>query len=181
MKAGGSAQQQLGRSHSKQGDALHKKVDVGISDLKCSADPNAVIATYGLGSCIAVIAYDFLRSMGGILHYALPNSSINEKKAKEQPAMFADTGVPLLFQHMYALGSKKETLLIKVAGGGNLHNDFNVFQIGRRNYIVLRKLFSKNGILIAAEDVGDCKSRTVRLHVGTGKVTVSSQGTEVEL
>lgn len=154
---------------------------VDISDLKVSKDPEAVLVTYALGSCIAVAVHDPVGKVAGMIHYMLPQSSIAPEKAAERPAMFADTGIPLLFKTMYALGGDKARLVVKVAGGGALYQDSGMFDIGRRNYTMLRKMFWKNGIIITAEDVGGSKSRTVRLHVGTGQCTVSSQGQELPL
>jgi chemotaxis protein CheD len=108
-------------------------------------------------------------------------SELSAEKARARPAMFADTGIPLLFQTMYRLGCEKRDLVVKVAGGGALFDDQGIFAIGKRNYTVLRKMFWKAGVMIAAEDVGGSKSRTARLQVGTGRCTVSSQGEEVEL
>ena len=53
--------------------------------------------------------------------------------------------------------------------------------IGKRNYVTLRKIFWKNGILIDAEDVGGSISRTLRLEVSNGRVTVKNRNGEVEL
>ena len=92
-------------------------ITVDIADLKVSADPDAVIVTYALCSCIAVIVYDPVRKAGGMIHYMLPMSETSPEKARERPAMFADTGIPLLFHSMYALGCKKQNLIVKVAGG----------------------------------------------------------------
>ena len=154
---------------------------VDISDIKVSADPDGLIVTYALGSCIAVMVYDPVRVAAGMIHYMLPLSETAPDKAKARPAMFADTGIPLLFQTMYALGCKKQNLVVKVAGGGALYDDKGLFSIGKRNYTILRKMFWKSGVMIAAEDVGGAKSRTARLYVGTGRCTISSQGEEVEL
>jgi len=154
---------------------------VDISDIKVSDDPDALIVTYALGSCIAVMVYDPVRVAAGMIHYMLPLSETAPDKAKARPAMFADTGIPLLFQTMYALGCKKQNLVVKVAGGGALYDDKGLFSIGKRNYTILRKMFWKSGVMIAAEDVGGAKSRTARLHVASGRCTITSQGTEVEL
>lgn len=156
-------------------------ITVEISDLKVANDPEAVIITYALGSCIAVILYDPVRSAGGMIHFMLPLSSTAPEKAKEKPAMFADTGIPILFESMYKMGCRKQDLVVKVAGGGSLYDDKGTFDIGKRNYTVLRKMFWKNEIIISAEDVGGAKSRTARLYVGTGRVTISSHGEESEL
>ncbi len=154
---------------------------VDISDLKLSAEPDDVIVTYALGSCIAVMVYDPVRVAAGMIHYMLPLSETSPEKAKAKPAMFADTGIPLLFQSMYKLGCRKQDLVVKVAGGGALYDDKGVFSIGKRNYTVLRKMFWKAGVIITAEDVGGARSRTARLHVGSGRCTISSQGEEHEL
>jgi chemotaxis protein CheD len=154
---------------------------VDISDMKVSRDPTATIVTYALGSCIAVILHDAKRQIGGMIHYMLPLSKGFEAKAAERPAMFADTGVPLLFEAMYRLGSSKADLTVKVAGGGSIHDNEGIFAIGKRNYTVLRKMFWKNNVIIAAEDVGGTRSRTVKLEVGTGRVVVVSHGEEAEL
>jgi len=157
------------------------QVTVEISDLRVSGNPEDVIVTYALGSCIAVIVHDPVRKVGGMIHYMLPLSEISPEKAKDKPAMFADTGIPELFRTMYGLGCDKKDLVVKVTGGGALYDDKGVFSIGKRNYTVLRKMFWKAGVIIAAEDVGGAKSRTARLWVGDGRCTVSCQGTEVEL
>jgi len=156
-------------------------VKVDIADLKVSADPDAIIITYALGSCIAVIVYDPVRKAGGMIHYMLPMSETSPEKAKERPAMFADTGIPLLFHTMYEMGCRKTDLIVKAAGGGALYDDHGHFAIGQRNYTILRKMFWKAGVMIAAEDVGGAKSRTARLFVGTGRCTINSVGEESEL
>jgi chemotaxis protein CheD len=156
-------------------------VTVDIGDLRVSAAPDDVIVTYALGSCIAVMLHDPRLGAAGMIHYMLPLSGTSPEKAKTRPAMFADTGVPLLFHEMYALGCRKEDLVVKVAGGGALYDDNGFFAIGKRNYTILRKMFWKAGVCIAAEDVGGARSRTVRLQVATGRCTVASQGEELEL
>lgn len=162
-------------------DLRTKSITIDIADLNVSADPELTIVTYALGSCIAVIVHDPVRVAGGMIHYMLPLSTTSPEKAKANPAMFADTGIPLLFEKMYQLGCKKENLVVKVAGGGALYDDKGTFKIGQRNYTVLRKMFWKNGIMIAAEDVGSNRSRTTRLWIETGRVTVRSRGEETEL
>ena len=156
-------------------------VTVEISDFKISAEPEDVLVTYALGSCIAVMVHDPVRKAAGMIHYMLPLSETSLEKAKVRPAMFADTGIPLLFQSLYALGAKKRDLVVKVAGGGALYDDKGLFSIGKRNYTVMRKMFWKTGVIVTAEDVGGAKSRTARLHVDSGRCTVTSQGEEVEL
>lgn len=156
---------------------------VGMGELEVSADPEGVLVTYALGSCIAVIVHDPLRRIGGMIHYVLPHSSTNPRQALKQPAMFADTGVPLLFRSMYARACRKADLSVKLVGGANLQDESGRFDIGRRNYLFLRGMLRKVGVSVVAEDVGGSTSRTVRLNVATGIATVrrSDRAQEVEL
>jgi len=147
---------------------------VGIGGLETSDDRGAVIVTHGLGSCIAVVAWDPIRRAGGMLHFQLPTSALSPERALGSPGTFADTGIPLLFERLYALGCQKRNILVKAAGGGNFHGDNGTFDIGRRNHTAMRKIFWKAQVLVAAEDVGASRSRTVRLFLDTGNVTVQS-------
>ena len=158
-----------------------QRLVVDIAEFVVSKEPDGLLTTYALGSCIAVVIHDPVIQAAGMIHYMLPLSSTNPEKAKVKPAMFADTGVPLLFHSMYGLGSKKEDLVVKVAGGGHLYDDHGVFEIGKRNYTVLRRMLWKTNVLVAAEDVGGSKSRTVSIEVSTGRCVVRSAAGETEL
>ena len=158
-----------------------QRLVVDIAEFVVSKEPDGLLTTYALGSCIAVVLYDPVIQAAGMIHYMLPLSSTNPEKAKVKPAMFADTGVPLLFHSMYGLGSKKEDLVVKVAGGGHLYDDHGLFEIGKRNYTVLRRMLWKTNVLVAAEDVGGSKSRTVSIEVSTGRCVVRSAAGETEL
>lgn len=137
--------------------------------------------TYSLGSCIGVTIWDPEVRVGGMIHYMLPESTLSPEKAKARPAMFADTGIPLLFRSVYKLGAIKKRVIVKVAGGSQLLDDNGTFAIGKRNYVMLRKIFWKNGILIDNEHVGGSLSRTLRLNIETGRVTIKMRQGEIEL
>ena len=158
-----------------------KMVVVDIADLQVSAEPDSALVTYALGSCIAVIVHDPVRKVGGMIHYMLPLSSVSPEKAKSRPAMFADTGIPMLFHAMYDQGCDKRNLVVRVVGGATPHDESCVFEIGKRNHTIVRKMLWKAGVAIAAEDVGGKLPRTPTLYVDTGRVTVRSQEAVREL
>jgi len=155
---------------------------VGISDCRISSGPDQTLVTYALGSCVAVAIHDPVTRVGGLLHYMLPESSIDPAKARENPYMFADTGIPLLFRRSYEQGAEKRRLMVYVAGGAHVMDEAGVFNIGKRNYLALRKILWKAGVLIRSEAVGGATSRTVRLEVGTGRVWLRGEGwQEIEM
>jgi len=153
---------------------------IGISDLKVSNNPADSMVTYALGSCIAVAVYDPAAKVGGLLHYMLPDSTLDAGKARETPGMFADTGIPLLFKSCYGMGADKKRMVVKVAGGASILDESNFFRIGQKNIMAMRKLFWRNNILIDAEDTGKNFNRTVRLDVGTGRVFIKRAGGPME-
>ncbi len=156
------------------------KLIVGIADMKVTNDPKAMIITYSLGSCIGVSIYDPIVKVGGLLHFMLPDSTIDPIKAQKNPWMFADSGIPLFFKEAYRLGAEKNRLDVKVVGGAQILDDSNFFNIGKRNYMSLRKIFWANNVLIKAEDVGGSVNRTLSLELLSGKVWVKISGDGVK-
>lgn len=152
------------------------QIVVGVSDFKVSKNVQDMIITYALGSCIAVVVYDPRAKVGGMLHFMLAESSIDKKKAMDNPAMFADTGIPLLFKSCYQLGAEKKRMIVKIAGGASILDDSNFFRIGQKNITAVRKIFWKNNVLITAEDTGKNFNRTVELHMADGRVIVRNAG-----
>ena len=152
------------------------KTIIGVSDMKVSNDPSESLVTYSLGSCIGVAVYDPLAKAGGLLHYMLPESSIDGTKAEKNPCMFADTGIPTLFKATYVLGAKKQRMKVIVAGGGQILDQKGFFNIGKRNHIALRKMLFKNNVIIDYEDVGGNVNRTVRLDIASGDIYIKVSG-----
>jgi chemotaxis protein CheD len=152
-----------------------KKI-VGIADMGITQSQDEGLITYSLGSCIGVVIFDPVARVGGLLHYMLPESQIDPQKAQKNPFMFADTGIPLLFKEAYRYGAVKNRIIVKVAGGAQILDDSGFFNIGKRNYMAMRKILWRNNVLIKAEDVGGQVSRTVRLDLETGKVWLKYSG-----
>ncbi len=158
------------------------KLIVGVADMKVSNNTKESIITYSLGSCIGLVIYDPAVKVGGILHYMLPESSIDQKKAAAKPYMFADSGIPRLFKAAYQLGAVKQRMRIYAAGGAEILDQAGFFNIGKRNYMALKKMFFKNNVIINHQDVGGNTNRTVRLEIGTGDIYVKTSGSkEVKL
>jgi len=155
---------------------------VGVADMKVSNNPAESIVTYSLGSCIGLVVYDPAVKVGGMLHYMLPESSIDKGKAKQRPYMFADSGIPRLFKSAYKLGAVKNRMRIYAAGGAEILDQKGFFNIGKRNYMALKKMFFKNNVMINRQDVGGNVNRTVRIEISTGDIFVKTSGqVEVKL
>jgi chemotaxis protein CheD len=150
---------------------------IGVGELAV-AEQGTTIVTHGLGSCIAVCIWDPGTRIGGMIHFLLPDSRINPERAARQPAAFADTGVPLLFQTAYAHGLIKARTVVALVGGADISRESQagLLNVGRRNTLAARNLLWRNGVLIRKEDVGGSRARTVSLSVGDGRILISAPG-----
>ena len=153
-----------------------KSLVVGVADMVVSNDPSAELVTYSLGSCLGITVYDPMKKVGGLLHIMLPESRIDAVKAVSAPFMFVDTGVPRLFQGVYNLGAERHRVVVKVAGGAQLLDEKGIFNIGERNYKALSNMLARNNIVLQGTDVGGLSSRTMRMDLTTGKVTIKTPG-----
>ena len=158
-----------------------KTIVVRISDVRVSNDPEVILATHSLGSCIGVAAYDPVLRIGGMLHYQLPGSEIDTRRARHVPAMYADTGMTLLLNHMTALGAEKRRLKIKLAGGARMLTGADIFDIGRRNHTAIRKFLWQQGLLIEAEEIGGNAARHLYLRIADGAVQIKTCGLHATL
>ncbi len=150
---------------------------VGVGEYAISGTPGEIVKTLALGSCVAVVILDPKNKSVGLLHIALPESSINKKRATEKPGMFADTGIPNLLEEMQKLGyDGKSRLIVKLAGGASIMDPNKTFNIGKRNVLAIRKILWRFRLGAIAEDVGGNFSRSVAIDMNTGKVIVSSPG-----
>ena len=154
---------------------------VGIAQMVMSDSPSDILVAANLGSCLGIAVFDRTRRLGALIHCLLPSSQTNPEKAKAEPYTFVDTGLVSMLNQMAARGSQRKDLIITVAGGSNMNDEANVFEIGKKNHTMLRKVLWKNNLLIRAEHVGDRISRTVSLRIETGEVWLKCNGSESKL
>jgi chemotaxis protein CheD len=157
------------------------KIIIGVSEMHLSNCKNDVLITHALGSCIGICIYDSDACVGGILHYMLPLSEIDNKKASANPFMFGETGIPEFFFQAYKLGAKKENIRVIMVGGAEIVNNSDIFTIGRKNVATARKIFRDNGIVIRAENTGGKTPRTLYLEIGSGKTWIRTSKNVIDL
>ncbi len=151
---------------------------IGIAELTVVAGKQGQMITHALGSCIGITVFDPVAGVGGLLHFMLDQPRSAEHKGEKADAMFATTGIPELFRQAYAKGAKKERLIVCAAGGADLLNPGGGMQIGRRNLLMMQRLFWKNGVPLAGESTGGGVARTMRMDLATGAVTLNAAGKE---
>jgi len=116
-----------------------------------------------------------------MLHFMLPKPARGEKPEGQKLFMYGASGIPELFHRVYELGAEKSRLIVCAAGAAEVIDDSGTFTIGARNRTMMRKLFWKNDIVLAAEDTGGKLARTLAVSCVDGEVTVKSMGKEAVL
>lgn len=128
-----------------------------------------------LGSCISACVRDTQLGIGGMNHFMLPTqgrfntdqwgSDINSSATR-----YGNWAMEFLFNALYRLGARKENIEVKLFGGGQVLA--NMTDIGQRNILFAYDYLRKEGLSIAAADVGDVFSRKVLYFPDTGSAKV---------
>ncbi|MET0261613.1 MAG: chemotaxis protein CheD [Rariglobus sp.] len=149
-----------------------QRVVIGVGDVAVSSNPTTTLTTYALGSCVGVVVYDAVLQAGGILHLMLPASSIAVDRATKQPAMFADTGLPLFFTGLAALKTVRSRLKIYLAGGACVLGGPDIFKIGVRNAAAVQAWLAAQGLPVVGVDLGGTVNRSLHLELSTGQLSI---------
>jgi len=102
----------------------------------------------------------------------------------EPPGKYGEAAVKYLVARMLGLGCRRENLAAAIAGGASVIKGLSppFGDIGSLNSQVVESTLIKERIRIAGKDTGGNHGRTVRLYIGSGKVTVSTiHHSEIEL
>ncbi|RMF02187.1 MAG: chemotaxis protein CheD [Chloroflexi bacterium] len=153
-------------------------LSVSIGELVVSNNQDDVLVAYGLGSCVAVCMYDPTAKVAGMIHSLLPKSAKNNGFEK-QTAKFVDQGVPLLVDSILKAGAQRQRLNVYLAGGAQMLSApgfSNSLNIGARNISTAEEILRATGFRILAQSTGGNSGRTVKLFVGSGKITVKTLG-----
>jgi chemotaxis protein CheD len=137
---------------------------------------NDILATIGLGSCVAIALYDRDSRTGGLAHILLPSMSMSRETSN--PAKFPETIVPIMLSEMRALGMASGARVIaKIAGGasmfGQLVNGTGI-NVGERNIAATKEALASAGIQLVGEDTGLDYGRSVYFHLADGRMEVRS-------
>jgi chemotaxis protein CheD len=152
------------------------RVLVGVADMGVSNDPANILSSYALGSCVAVVAYDPVAKVGGLLHLMLPDSKLSPEKAARQPTMFADTGLPLLADALTRLKGDITRAHWLVAGGASIFGASDTFNLGDRNIRAVTAQLARLGFPISQSALGGSINRNIHLSIASGEVNLKTPG-----
>jgi chemotaxis protein CheD len=147
---------------------------VKVADFAVGRNGDTVIATVGLGSCVAIALYDPKTRVGGLAHVLLPSESMARDRSNR--AKFPSAAVPMLLAEMRGLGSNGG-IGARLVGGASMFASLlpsGGVNIGERNIAASRAAVAAAGLPLLAEDVGGDYGRSVYFHLADGRIEVHS-------
>ena len=121
-----------------------------------------------LGSCVAACLYDPAIGVGGMNHFMLPGGAGNDANS----ARYGMHAMELLINDLLKRGARRQRLLAKVFGGGNVLSGFHSDPIGTRNARFVLEYLAAENIPVMAQDLGDIHARKVGFFAQSGRTLV---------
>ncbi|OQX81136.1 MAG: hypothetical protein B6D56_03155 [Candidatus Omnitrophica bacterium 4484_70.1] len=147
-------------------------IEVGMAEMVVASAPN-ILVTRGLGSCLGIVLFNPIKKIGGLAHPMLPD--IHTAKFKNNPSRFVNAVILNMVEELERRGSKRVLLKAKLFGGAHMFRSIpedSPFNVGKRNIIAAKEVFSSLRIKIVGEDTGGSYGRTIFFDLESGKVKV---------
>jgi len=128
-----------------------------------------------LGSCVSACIRDTRLGIGGMNHFMLPldasNGASSWSSAVSAATRYGNVAMERLINDILKLGGSRDTLEVKLVGGGRVLGGMAI-DIGARNIEFVRRYVAAEGFEVAGEDLGDIYPRKVHYSPETGKMRV---------
>ena len=118
-----------------------------------------------LGSCVAIVAYDKSKQIGGLAHAMLPGKSVKGNDNK-----YAENIIANLIDELTDLGALKTNIEICLVGGANVLKR-KINNIGNNLIESIYEILKKKKLPIKAKSLGGFERRSVSLDLSSGIVT----------
>ena len=149
----------------------------GIGEMVLSTSSDAHLVAYGLGSCIALAAWDPRAKVGGLAHFMLPSGPASDGS----PVKFIDPGLDTFFSALEAQGAVANRCILKAAGAAAMLTVGGGLAIGKRNAETMQAALTEKGLTLTAAALGGSTGRTVQLDVADGRFLIKSLSSVTEL
>ena len=130
-------------------------------------NPEEVLVTV-LGSCVSACIRDPRSGIGGMNHFMLPHSKAGNWAGDLQSTRFGNFAMEKLINELLKAGCSRNSLEIKVFGGGNVTDTQNA--IGTDNSDFILRFLEAEGLRCAAQDLRGQLPRRIHYTPTTGKV-----------
>jgi len=144
-------------------------ITVQIGEIR-AARGNAILETSGIGSCIALAAYDPPRKAGALAHIMLPGRCL--QKRMDQKNRYAEDAIDGILEIMSDFGTNHNSLVIALAGGANVLQKTDD-TICTNNIDSILKYLAQQGLSVTAHSLGGGDRRSLSLDLDKGQIHYS--------
>lgn len=123
-----------------------------------------------LGSCVSACLMDPVAMVGGMNHFMLPLSRMDQGRDVFYAARYGAAAMEYLINDLMHHGADRDRLVAKVFGGGKVMEGLS--DVGGQNIHFVRTFLQQEGIPIWSEDLGGPCARKVYFFPHTGQVLV---------
>jgi chemotaxis protein CheD len=120
-----------------------------------------------LGSCVSACIRDPRLGIGGMNHFMLAEGTRGGWGANES-TRYGNFAMEKLINELLKAGCSRESMEIKVFGGGNVTDTNNA--IGTQNAEFVLRYLKDEGLRFAAQDLGGQQPRRIHYYPSTGRV-----------
>jgi chemotaxis protein CheD len=121
-----------------------------------------------LGSCVSACIRDPRTGIGGMNHFMLAHGQSQSWGGDPESTRYGNFAMEKLINEMLKLGCSRQSLEIKVFGGGNVTDTRNL--IGTQNCEFVVRYLDSEGLSIAAQDLGGQYPRRIHYYPTSGRV-----------
>lgn len=137
----------------------------------CIAKEPSLIRTI-LGSCVAVVLFDYESTFSGVNHFLLPRQSEFETKLSSS-SRYGDIAIQALYEGLISAGSQPNRLAAKIFGGAAVVSSLQKgFLIGEHNITQAQLQLSSLRIPIVEQCIGGERGRKLEVFSSEFKVNV---------
>ncbi|MEL6317503.1 MAG: chemoreceptor glutamine deamidase CheD [Pseudomonadota bacterium] len=122
-----------------------------------------------LGSCVAACIRDVETGVGGLNHFLLPDGGGADASGSMR---YGTNAMEVLINDILKRGGQRGRLEAKVFGGGNVIDTSATETVGDRNGRFVQDYLRREGIRVAAADLGGDRARRVFFFPATGRASV---------
>ena len=149
---------------------MDQKITINASEYAIGFAPQ-VLATDGVGSCVAICLYNANKKAGALLHIMLPTSTGDGLN----PLRFADTALRYILDKLEAIKLSKSDFCAKLVGGAHMFKSAGpMMDLGKENLYHVGRILQENNIKIVASDVGGHIGRSLEFDLNTGLVKITT-------
>jgi chemotaxis protein CheD len=125
-----------------------------------------------LGSCVAACLRDPGLDLGGMNHFLLPGDGGADASSPDD-MRFGVTSMELLINALLKRGAVRSRLEAKVFGGAAMIGERSEASVGARNAAFVLRFLGREGIPVAAQDLGGTTPRRANYEPATGRAWVN--------